>query len=184
MFAGADWRVAAGVVYTTLLLIACVTDVRSRRIPNWLVALLAGAGFVFSMGLEPWWPGLARAFTGLVVGFSIWIVFHVAGGLGAGDVKLFAAAGAWLGPGGAWRAALVAALVGGVLSLGALVWQRRTREGVERVAMSLSMLSFAPLGRAESGETKSPKAYLPYGVALACGALLTAWVPGILANWR
>lgn len=184
MFAGADWRVGAGVVYTTLLLIACVTDVRSRRIPNWLVGLLAGAGVVFSVALEPWWPGLLRAFTGLLVGFSIWIVFHVAGGLGAGDVKLFAAAGAWLGPGGAWRAALVAALVGGVLSLGALVWQRRTREGVERVAMSLSMFSLAPLGRAESGDAKGRKAYLPYGVALASGALLTAWVPEILANWR
>ena len=184
MFAGAEWRIAAGLVYTTLLLVACVTDVRSRRIPNWLVALLASAGAVFSVAAEPWWPGLLRAFSGLVVGFSIWIVFHIAGGLGAGDVKLFAAAGAWLGPGGAWRAALVAALVGGVLSLGALAWQRRTRQGVERVAMSLSMLSLAPLGRADVEETKSRKDYLPYGVALACGALLTAWVPGILESWR
>ena len=71
--------------------------------------------------LEPVWPGLVRALSGLALGFSIWIMFHVAGGMGAGDVKLFAAAAAWLGPGGAWRAALVAALAGGVLSLGALI---------------------------------------------------------------
>jgi len=184
VFGGTDWSAAAGIVYTTLLLLACVTDVRSRRIPNWLVALLAGSGFAFSMALESWWPGLARAFMGLVVGFSIWIVFHVAGGLGAGDVKLFAAAGAWLGPGGAWRAALVAAFIGGVLSVGALVWQRRTREGFERVAMSLSMFSLAPLGQVEPGKTKTRKAYLPYGVALACGALVTGWIPGILESWR
>jgi prepilin peptidase CpaA len=123
---------------------------------------------------------LFRAVTGLVLGFSIWIIFHIAGGLGAGDVKMFAAAGAWLGPSGAWRAALVAALVGGVLSLAVLAWQRRTREGVERVALSFSMFSLAPLGTVSPGAER--KAYLPYGVALACGALLTAWIPGLLAN--
>ena len=180
MFAGSEWRLAAGVVYSTLLVIACLTDVRWRRIPNGLVLVLALTGFAFSVAMEPWWPGLLRAASGLTLGFAIWILFHVAGGMGAGDVKLFAAAAAWLGPGGAWRAALVAALAGGVLSLGALMWQRRTREGVERVAMSLSMFSLAPLGKVAPDQQR--KAYLPYGVALACGALLTAWIPGILSK--
>jgi prepilin peptidase CpaA len=115
-----------------------------------------------------------------VLGFSIWILFHIAGGMGAGDVKMFAAAAAWLGPGGAWRAALVAALAGGVLSLVALVLQRRTRDGLERVAMSVSMFSLAPLGKVTPDQQR--KTYLPYGVALACGALLTAWIPGVLTN--
>ena len=180
MFAGSEWRLAAGILYTLLLVVACVTDVRWRRIPNALVAVLALTGFAFSVMMEPWWPGLVRAFSGLVLGFSIWIMFHVAGGMGAGDVKLFAAAAAWLGPSGAWRAALVAALAGGVLSLAALVWQRRTRQGVERVALSLSMLSLAPLGKVAPDQRRN--AYLPYGVALACGALLTAWIPGILRS--
>ena len=178
MFAGSDWRLAAGAVYTTLLVVACLTDVRWRRIPNALVLMLALTGFAFSVMTEPVWPGLARAAAGLALGFAIWILFHVAGGLGAGDVKLFAAAAAWLGPGGAWRAALVAALAGGVLSLTALLLQRRTREGVERLAMSVSMFSLAPLGKVTPSE--HPQGYLPYGVALACGALLTAWIPGIL----
>ena len=180
MFAGSDWRLGAGAVYTVLLVVACVTDVRWRRIPNTLVLVLALTGFAFSVMAESWGPGLVRAFAGLALGFAIWIAFHVAGGLGAGDVKLFAAAAAWLGPGGAWRAALIAALAGGALSLGALMLQRRTREGVERVAMSLSMFSLAPLGKVAPGEHR--KGYLPYGVALACGALLTAWIPGILSS--
>jgi prepilin peptidase CpaA len=178
VFAGSGWRLAAGAVYTALLVVACVTDVRWRRIPNALVLGLAVSGVVFSAISEPWWPGLLRAFSGLLLGFAIWILFHIAGGMGAGDVKLFAAASAWLGPNGAWQASLLAALVGGVLSLFALAWQRRTREGVQRVAMSLSMLSLAPLGKVAPGQHR--KEYLPYGVALACGALLAAWVPGIL----
>jgi len=180
VFAGSEWRLAAGALYTVLLVIACITDVRWRRIPNALVAVLALTGFAFSVTLESWGPGLVRASAGLVLGFAIWIVFHVTGGLGAGDVKLFAAAGAWLGPGGAWRAALVAALAGGVLSLAVLASQRRTRDGVERVAVSLSMLSLAPLGKVAPDQER--KAYLPYGVALACGALLTAWIPWILKS--
>ena len=179
MFAGSDWRFAAGLVYSLLLVVACVTDVRWRRIPNVLVLVIALTGFAFSVALESLGPGLLRAASGLTLGFAIWIIFHVVGGLGAGDVKLFAAAGAWLGPGGAWRAALLAALAGGVLSLVALAMQRRTREGVERVAMSLSMLSLAPLGRVSADQHR--KTYLPYGVALACGALLTAWIPGFIS---
>lgn len=180
MFAGSEWRLAAGLVYSMLLVIACITDVRWRRIPNVLVLVLAVTGFAFSVSIESWWPGLLRAGGGLILGFAIWILFHVAGGMGAGDVKLFAAAAAWLGPSGAWRAALVAAVAGGILSLGALIWQRRTREGVERVAMSLSMFSLAPLGKVDANRMK--KAYLPYGVALSCGLLVIAWVPGILTN--
>ena len=180
MFAGSEWRLAAGVLYTLLLVIACITDVRWRRIPNALVIVLALTGFAFSVGLEPLWPGLVRAFSGLVLGFSIWILFHIAGGMGAGDVKMFAAAAAWLGPGGAWRAALIAAVAGGLLSLAALMLQRRMREGLERVAMSVSMFSLAPLGKVAPDQQR--KSYLPYGVALACGALLTAWIPGLLTN--
>ena len=86
MFAGSEWRLAAGALYTMLLVIACITDVRWRRIPNALVLVLALTGFAFSVAMEPWLPGLLRAFSGLVLGFSIWILFHVAGGMGAGDV--------------------------------------------------------------------------------------------------
>jgi prepilin peptidase CpaA len=180
VFAGSEWRLTAGAIYTVLLVVACVTDVRWRRVPNALVVVLALSGFAFSAGLEPWLPGILRALTGLSVGFAIWILFHVAGGMGAGDVKLFAAAAAWLGPNGAWRAALLAALAGGLLSLGALVWQRRTREGIERVALSLSIVSLAPLGKIAPDQHR--KAYLPYGIALSCGALLAAWIPGILTS--
>lgn len=180
MFVGSEWRLLAGAIYSVLLVTACVTDVRFRRIPNMLVVVLALTGFAFSMSIDTWSLGVLRALEGLALGFSIWIVFHIAGGMGAGDVKLFAAASTWLGPSGAWRAALVAALVGGVLSLGALAWQRRTREGVERVALAVSTLSLAPLGRTVPGERRT--AYLPYGVALACGALIMAWIPGVLAS--
>ena len=180
MFAGSEWRLVAGLIFSALLVVACGTDMRWRRIPNWLVLLLALSGLVFSALADPVLPGVGRSLGGFAVGFAIWILFHLAGGLGAGDVKLFAAASAWLGPTGALRASLVAALVGGVLALITLLIQRRVREGVERVAMTVSTMSLAPLGKADPGSDKMH--HLPYGVALSCGALLTAWIPRILAN--
>ena len=160
-----------------LLVIACVTGVRWRRIPNALVVTLALTGFAFSVWVEPWLVGLGRAMGGLALGFGIWIVFYVIGAIGAGDVKLFAAAGAWLGPAATWRAALVGAAIGGVLAIVMLVRERRTRQGLENVMTSISTRSMAVLATATGG---SNSRQLPYGVALACGALVVAWVPGIL----
>jgi Flp pilus assembly protein protease CpaA len=92
-------------------------------------------------------------------------------------VKLFAAAGAWLGPGGTWRAALVAAALGGALAIAMLVRERRTRQGFEKVMVSVSTRSLTPLAVDPASRARQ----LPYGVALACGALVVAWIPGILA---
>ena len=177
LFAGSPLRVLAGGVFSALLVAACITDVRQRRIPNLLVVVLAVAGLAYSVSLEPWLAGLGRAVGGFALGFSIWIMFYVAGAIGAGDVKLFAAAGAWLGPGGAWRAALVAAAVGGIVAVAALARQRRVREGFEKVMIAVS-------SRSADGLAVDPSAprsrHLPYGVALACGALIVAWIPGVL----
>ena len=181
-FAGSAWRLAAGGVFTALLVTACVTDVRWRRVPNWLVLALAVLGIGFSTAIDPVLPGLGRGLIGLVVGFSIWILFFAVGGMGAGDVKLIAAAAAWLGPGGAWRASLVAALLGGLLSVVALLLQRRLREGTQRVAIAVSTMSIAPLGAVAPGVER--RRYLPYGIALSGGALLVAWFPEILGVWR
>ena len=177
-FSGSLFRYLAGGVFSVLLVIACVTDVRWRRIPNVLVLTLALTGLAFSVWIDPWLPGVGRAAGGLALGFGIWIDFFVIGAIGAGDVKLFAAAGTWLGPAATWRAALVAAAIGGVLAVVMLLRERRTRDGFEKVMVSLSSRSLSVL---TPDPTTPRKRQLPYGVALACGALIVAWIPGVLA---
>src|SRR6478735_7940600 len=138
VFSGSLFRLLSGGVFSVLLVIACVTDVRWRRIPNALVLTLALTGFAFSVWVEPWLAGFGRATGGLALGFGIWIVFFVIGAIGAGDVKLFAAAGAW-------RAALVGAAIGGMLAIAMLVRERRARQGLENVMTSISTRSLAVL---------------------------------------
>ena len=78
-------------------LVACVTDVRSRRIPNVLTfgAAIAALGYHSIAG---GWDGAQNAMFGWVVGTALFLPFFLLGGMGAGDVKLVAALGAWLGP--------------------------------------------------------------------------------------
>ena len=164
-----------GALFTLLLLAACVTDVRTRRIPNALVLTIVATGLAFSVATRPVAQALMASVGGLGLGFAIWIAFWLAGVMGAADVKFFAAAGVWLGPAATWRAALAAAIIGGLLAVIALLSSRGLGAALRRLALSLSSGSLAVLGNVHDGTT--PRRHLPYGVALALGALTAAWFP-------
>jgi prepilin peptidase CpaA len=95
---------------------ACITDFRSRRIPNVLTFGASVAAFVFwavSAGLT----GLGFSVAGWLVGCLLFLPWFLLRGMGAGDVKLLAALGAWVGPGTALWIALYAAVAGGVFAI-------------------------------------------------------------------
>ena len=116
------------------LALAVGSDLRSRRVPNGLVAAglavalavpLAGA-LVAADGLS--WrlaaASVAPWAAGLVLGGLLLLPGYALGGMAAGDVKLMAMAGAFLGPGLAAAAVLYTCLAGGALALAALAWRR------------------------------------------------------------
>jgi len=179
MFRTTEYGPLWGALFTSLLLLACVTDVRWRRIPNMLVLVILATGVSFNIFAYPLKNALLSSASGCALGFAIWIAFWFLGLIGAGDVKFFAAAGAWLGPSAAWRAALIAGIFGGALALLALIRDRRLRSGVERTALAVSSRSLAVLGSTADNAGGS-KRHLPYGVALAAGALAAAWIPKLL----
>src|SRR5208283_2847424 len=99
-----------------VLTVATFTDVNSRRIPNWLVLPFFLAGIAVLSGLYGW-HGAGQSLEGaglalLIYGFLFWM-----GGMGAGDVKLCAAIGAWIGPSQMLIALVLTALVGGAMAL-------------------------------------------------------------------
>jgi prepilin peptidase CpaA len=97
--------------------VATWTDLRSRRIPNWLVLPFMAAG----MGVSAWqhgWHGVAQSLEGFVLGAVVFGVLFAMGGMGMGDVKLCAAIGAWIGPGQLLLALVLTGLAGGVMALG------------------------------------------------------------------
>jgi prepilin peptidase CpaA len=98
------------------VVVATVTDLRSRKIPNWLTLPFLLAGLVVSVwtgGLH----GLEKSLAGLAVGVAFFAVLCLMGGMGMGDVKLCAAIGAWIGPSQMVIALVVTGIVGGVMAL-------------------------------------------------------------------
>lgn len=89
----ARWSVMIGA-----LLIASVTDIRERRVPNWLTFPLFITGLVTALllggaGLD----GLGGAFLGCLVMGAPYVFVYLRGGGGAGDAKLMLGIGAWSG---------------------------------------------------------------------------------------
>jgi prepilin peptidase CpaA len=162
-----------GVCFTVILLAVSISDIRSRRIPNRAVVALAVLGVVYSVSALSLWTGLGRAVLGMMVGFALWIPFYALRMLGAGDVKLFAAAGCWLAPSHVLGAALLSAVAGGVLSVIGLVLAHGLGLTTLRVAHGLR----DPRTLATPLRVPAGRRTLPYGLAMTVGLLVTAWFP-------
>jgi len=100
----------------TVLAIATFTDLRSRRIPNWLVLPFMAGG----LSVSTWqhgWSGLGHSLEGLALGAVLYGILSFLGGMGMGDVKLVAAIGAWVGPDQLFVALVITAMAGGIMAL-------------------------------------------------------------------
>jgi len=97
-------------------LVAAFTDVWKYKVYNTLTLPLLFTGLVFH-AIVGGWSGLGFSLGGAVFGFAVLIVFYGVGGVGAGDVKLLAGIGAWLGLLATAEVFLLAGLAVGVYSL-------------------------------------------------------------------
>jgi leader peptidase (prepilin peptidase)/N-methyltransferase len=133
--AGTILEVLAWLTFLGIGIALAVIDARTRRLPNRLVALLTAGGVLFFSSaaiVEQNLPALWRALAGLAISFGVYLVISLAarGGLGAGDVKLAAPVGLYLGWLG-WEALatgiVLAFVIGGVAGLALAARKRRIR---------------------------------------------------------
>ena len=121
------------VAFVALMGTAAVWDVTRRKIPNLLV--LAGLTGALALRALGGWPPLGAGLAGAGLAFVITFPFFLLRGMGGGDVKLFVAVGAFMGPAGFFAALLASAIIGGVLGLvlairrGVLLPDASQREG-------------------------------------------------------
>ena len=165
------WLVSA------VLVEAAVIDGRQRRVPNWLTFHFALGGLVFAA-----WSGRPRALlwslgwslAGTGVGLISLLPLYAIGGMGAGDVKLMAGVGAWLGPGLTFWAFVSTALVGGLLGAAMILASGNViRHWVMFQTIGHEILSIRnPAVLAErAGERKKTMMLLPYGIPIAIGSI-------------
>ena len=155
----------------SLLLIACVTDIRSQRIPNWLICSAVAAAMVYHFRAEGL-AGLMPGVEGLTLGIVFLLPFYVAGGMGAGDVKLMGAVGALLGPKGVFMAFLCSGIAGGVYALVLLTARSRPKDAILQYGTMLGLFYCAGT-MVRARQAAGDKPVLRYAVAIATGTLLS-----------
>jgi prepilin peptidase CpaA len=154
------------------VVVAAIFDVRTHRIPNWLVLLGAVtciAGQMIQPALLDF--GLAGALKGIAVGFALLLPLYLLRATGAGDVKLMAMVGAYLGPWGVASAALLSFIAGGVLALAVALSRGALGQLFANVRTMLygTLLSAMTTGKTTVTTPAASVGKLPYGVAIAIG---------------
>jgi prepilin peptidase CpaA len=155
---------------------ACWFDVRTRRIPNWLTFPGAALGVVAST-LAHGGQGAMTSVAGLILGVALFFPLFLLRGLGAGDVKLMGALGAWLGTSVMFGVAFYTSLAGGVLALALIARHPYGRQAIRNVWLLLThwrVFGIRPLDSMTLETSKGPK--LPYALPIATGLALTFWL--------
>lgn len=154
-------------VLPALVIAAAISDLTTMTIPNWISAVLVLAFFpaAFLVGLSPVevmvHAGVALA--ALIAGAGMFAVRWI----GGGDAKLMAAASLWFGLQGASLFLVWTGLVGGGFCL-------------LLVALRPALRPYVAYGPAWVGRLLEPKGDIPYGVAIAAGALMAFPASGLI----
>ncbi len=161
---------------TITLVVAAIIDGRELKVPNWITFPMVASGWVYSATLSayPGWEGLVYSLIGTAIGLGLLLPAYAIGGMGAGDVKLMAGIGAWLWGTVTAYAFAVSAVVGGVIAIGMILWQKRwdKHQGQFWFILNEIMTVKDPEKLAEIAADRKPTMMLlPYGIPMAIGSI-------------
>ena len=160
-------------VVTGLLIWAAWIDGRELRVPNWLTFPMVTAGLAYNF-TQGGFNGLGGALLGMVAGLLCLLPLYAVGGMGAGDVKLMAGIGAWLG----WEITVysfaVSAVVGAVMAVVMVLRRGAFQKHAANFLMILdewkSIRNPSKLS-AIAAERKPRMMLLPYGIPICIGSI-------------
>jgi prepilin peptidase CpaA len=155
-----------------LLAGAAAWEIRSRRIPNFLTAAVTGTGLLAQFLVHGPLAIASGLASGLIVAIALWAPW-LKGFLGGGDLKLAAALAVWTGLALLPSYLLAAAVFGGAVAVVSYV--RSNRETRKEVAVNLTHVALTHELPALPAQGHAGRVSVPYGVALAAGAMVVLW---------
>jgi prepilin peptidase CpaA len=175
-----NWHVYA----VAAMLIWCAwIDGTLLKVPNKLTFPFVITGFVYNLAANGLSEGLWLAFAGMSVGLLTLLPFYVLNWMGAGDVKMMAGMGAWLGPAVAWWAFVYTVFVGAGLAILMVLYRGDLKKHYEQFVLiwteAVSLKSPAKIAEI-AAERKSSMYLLPYGIPICIGSIAYFFVEGML----
>jgi prepilin peptidase CpaA len=162
-------------ILASVLLVAGVTDLRSSKIPNWLT-MSAMAGGLLGHSLINGLSGLLFSVKGLGLGLAIFLVLYIIGGMGAGDVKLLAAVGSFVGAEGVFSAGMMAMVLGGLYAIVMMMSHGGVRASLKQMATILQSWILMPGPVAAWTPPAKAQPQLRYALVIGLGTLLSQWM--------
>jgi prepilin peptidase CpaA len=161
------------------LVVAAVIDGMKLKVPNWLTFPMILSGWLYC-GLWFGWEGIGWSLVGTVVGLGLLLPAYAIGGMGAGDVKLMAGIGAWVGPSLTFYAFCVSAVIGGVIALVMVLWRRAWSHHQSQfmaILTEIFLIRDPEQLSTIAAERKPRMMLLPYGIPIAIGTIgCFAWL--------
>lgn len=164
------------------LIVAAWIDGRQLRVPNWITFPMILSGLAYN-GFSAGWPGLEAALLGMAVGLLCLLPLYAVGGMGAGDVKLMAGVGAWLGASVTIAAFGVSTIVGGVMAIAMVLKRKSFAKHYANFWMILSEFTRVKNPRELSqiaAERKPQMLLLPYGIPICIGSIAYFFYAGMI----
>jgi prepilin peptidase CpaA len=156
-----------------VLMIAVVIDIRSRRIPNWLSLPFLVTGMAVS-ALRGGSAAFAQSLAGIGLALVVAGALCYLRGMGMGDLKLFAAVGAWIGPGQLFVALIATGIAGGFLAAGYALCHRSLGKSLDSTGELLAgfgKTGFRPHATIALDNVQALK--MPYAPAIAIGTMFS-----------
>ncbi|HZZ71915.1 MAG TPA: prepilin peptidase [Pirellulales bacterium] len=158
---------------TLTLIVAAIIDGKQLKVPNWITYPMIMSGWVYSVAFFGW-PGLGWSLLGTAVGLALLLAPYAIGGMGAGDVKLLAGVGAWVWTGVTVNAFCVSAVLGGLIALGMVLYNRvwkKHRDQFFMIVNEIVTVKNPDQLATIAAERKPTMMLLPYGIPIAMGTI-------------
>jgi prepilin peptidase CpaA len=177
-------QILVAVLLPAILIAASWIDLKQHRIPNFLTLSALIAGVSLQLILQGW-SGIMYSLGGMAIGFLIFIPFYIKGGMGAGDVKLMAAAGAFLGFEDTLLAVGLTLFAGSIMGVFLLVILGGIKSAMHRYYSTLKQLlythsvdlSYIPPPSDDAASVK-----FPYAAAICIGTIAAMWYQSMFVN--
>ncbi len=164
------------IILSIICLIALFTDLKYRKIFNWLTFPGMVLGIVWNCSQQSLLPGLIYSIKGLVLGICIFYIPFSFGGFGAGDLKLLGVLGSFLGFKRILYVGLFSAAAGGVFALLLMVLRPQIIKTTWTYLKGffLAVVYQTPLPKPSKKDYKQRA--LPYSIAIVTGLALELWL--------